>query len=274
MLWVVSGILAISLAMFFLGKPLIPLSELNLSAKIQNPDNFFKVFAIIFPAFTGMTAGVGLSGDLKKPGHSIPLGTMAGTLIGMVIYIFIIIKMGMSATPANLAGDQFVMEPYRSMGTCHLYRSRRGHSFLRDRLDSCRPYAPFRRLHRITSFHSRKNQPVPEFRKRQSQRAHQCDPCDFGHRTCVRFTRERELRRAYYLYVFHGDLRNTLRHQLFRTLCRKPIVPSHIQIKMVPVASRGAGVILHDVPDAAVVCNARDYRHGVDYIWLKHSQKK
>ncbi len=109
MLWVVSGILAISLAMFFLGKPLIPLSELNLSAKIQNPDNFFKVFAIIFPAFTGMTAGVGLSGDLKKPGHSIPLGTMAGTLIGMVIYIFIIIKMGMSATPANLAGDQFVM---------------------------------------------------------------------------------------------------------------------------------------------------------------------
>ena len=40
---------------------------------------FFIVFAIIFPAFTGMTAGVGLSGDLKKPGRSIPLGTILAT---------------------------------------------------------------------------------------------------------------------------------------------------------------------------------------------------
>ena len=36
------------------------------------PLSFFTVFAIIFPAFTGMTAGVGLSGDLKDPGRSIP----------------------------------------------------------------------------------------------------------------------------------------------------------------------------------------------------------
>ncbi len=43
------------------GSPLLPLS-------------FFTVFAIIFPAFTGMTAGVGLSGDLRDPGRSIPLG--------------------------------------------------------------------------------------------------------------------------------------------------------------------------------------------------------
>lgn len=109
MLWIVASILGLSLAMFFLGKPVMPLSELDISAHIQNPDNFFKVFAIIFPAFTGMTAGVGLSGDLKKPGRSIPLGTMAGTLIGMLFYIFIVIKMGISATPDELANDQFIM---------------------------------------------------------------------------------------------------------------------------------------------------------------------
>ena len=109
MLWIVASILAVSLAMFFLGKPIMPLAELNLSARIQNPDNFFKVFAIIFPAFTGMTAGVGLSGDLKKPGRSIPLGTMVGTLTGMVFYVLIVIKMGMSATPEDLANDQFIM---------------------------------------------------------------------------------------------------------------------------------------------------------------------
>jgi amino acid transporter len=64
---------------------------------------FFTVFAIIFPAFTGMTAGVGLSGDLKNPGKSIPLGTLAGTLVGMVVYIFIALKLASSASPEDLA---------------------------------------------------------------------------------------------------------------------------------------------------------------------------
>lgn len=65
--------------------------------------SFFAVFAIIFPAFTGMTAGVGLSGDLENPSKSIPLGTLAGTLSGMVIYVFIAWKLTVSASPAALA---------------------------------------------------------------------------------------------------------------------------------------------------------------------------
>jgi amino acid transporter len=109
MLWIVAGILALSLAMFFLGKPIVSLAEVNLNDKIANSDSFFKVFAIIFPAFTGMTAGVGLSGDLRNPGRSIPLGTMAATLTGMVVYVFVVIKMGVTATPEDLAGDQFIM---------------------------------------------------------------------------------------------------------------------------------------------------------------------
>jgi amino acid transporter len=64
---------------------------------------FFTVFAIIFPAFTGMTAGVGLSGDLRDPGRSIPLGTMAATLTGMVVYFFIAYKLASSASPQDLA---------------------------------------------------------------------------------------------------------------------------------------------------------------------------
>jgi amino acid transporter len=67
------------------------------------PISFFTVFAIIFPAFTGMTAGVGLSGDLRDPGRSIPLGTLAGTLTGMVIYCFIAYKLAVSASPEALA---------------------------------------------------------------------------------------------------------------------------------------------------------------------------
>lgn len=71
---------------------------------------FFFVFAIIFPAFTGMTAGVGLSGDLEKPSKSIPLGTLAATICGMVIYLFISYKLHVSASPEDLANtDRLVM---------------------------------------------------------------------------------------------------------------------------------------------------------------------
>ncbi len=67
------------------------------------PLGFFTVFSIIFPAFTGMTAGVGLSGDLKDPGRSIPVGTLAATITGMVVYIFIAYKLAVSAPPEELA---------------------------------------------------------------------------------------------------------------------------------------------------------------------------
>ncbi|MGK2861313.1 MAG: hypothetical protein ACSLE0_05230 [Chitinophagaceae bacterium] len=72
--------------------------------------SFFIVFSIIFPAFTGMTAGVGLSGDLKNPGKSIPLGTLAGTLCGMFMYILIAWKLSVSAPPQELADtSQMIM---------------------------------------------------------------------------------------------------------------------------------------------------------------------
>ena len=65
--------------------------------------SFFTVFAIIFPAFTGMTAGVGLSGDLRDPGRSIPRGTLAATIGGMVVYLFLAWKLSASAPPEALA---------------------------------------------------------------------------------------------------------------------------------------------------------------------------
>jgi amino acid transporter len=77
------------------------------SPPIPKPDipkiSFFTVFAIIFPAFTGMTAGVGLSGDLRDPGRSIPMGTLAATIGGMVIYFFMAWKLSVSASPEALA---------------------------------------------------------------------------------------------------------------------------------------------------------------------------
>ena len=57
-----------------------------------------------------MTAGVGLSGDLRNPSKSIPLGTLAGTICGMIIYFFIAFKLASSASPIDLANtDSLIM---------------------------------------------------------------------------------------------------------------------------------------------------------------------
>lgn len=108
-LWVVVAILTVSLVMFFLGSRENQSTSLDIFSRVQNPDDFFIVFAIIFPAFTGMTAGVGLSGDLKNPRKSIPLGTLTATVSGMIVYILIAIKLGYSLSPEELAADQFAM---------------------------------------------------------------------------------------------------------------------------------------------------------------------
>ncbi len=117
-LYIVVGILFVSLVLFFLGKTEFQNTE-NLSAfsdSLRNMNEFFVVFAIVFPAFTGMTAGVGLSGDLKNPGRSIPLGSVAATITGMIIYLFIVWKFSVSASPEDLMSDQLIMTRIAIMG--------------------------------------------------------------------------------------------------------------------------------------------------------------
>ena len=110
-LWIVSAILGASIAAFLLGlgpEEIRP-DGFQLTARIEGGDAFGLVFATCFPAFTGMIAGLGLSGDLKNPQRSIPLGTIAATLVGMLVYALVAIKLAQSATPEVLAADQFIM---------------------------------------------------------------------------------------------------------------------------------------------------------------------
>ncbi len=49
--------------------------------------SFVEIFAIFFPAVTGFTAGVAMSGDLKDPKRNIPAGTLIAIIVGFVVYI-------------------------------------------------------------------------------------------------------------------------------------------------------------------------------------------
>ena len=113
MLYIVTGILIVSLLFFFAGSPINPGDDPARAPGNNfgffNGNSFFVMFAICFPAFTGMTAGVGLSGDLRNPSKSIPLGTICGTITGLIIYVLVVWKLSVSASQADLIGKQLIM---------------------------------------------------------------------------------------------------------------------------------------------------------------------
>lgn len=110
-LYIAGTLVLIALLMFFFGKPVngAGIDYFSANVSLKNSGNMFLVLAIIFPAFTGITAGVGLSGDLKNPGKSIPIGTVAATFTGLILYLLICLKFANSALPKDLVENQLIM---------------------------------------------------------------------------------------------------------------------------------------------------------------------
>jgi len=51
------------------------------------------IFAVFFPAVTGFTAGIAMSGDLNDPKRSIPIGTLSAIGVGLLVYLGLAIFM-------------------------------------------------------------------------------------------------------------------------------------------------------------------------------------
>ncbi|HEV2122517.1 MAG TPA: amino acid permease, partial [Chloroflexota bacterium] len=70
---------------------------------------FWGVFAVFFPAATGIMAGANMSGDLENPRRSIPIGTMAAIGLSLVIYLGLAYWLARSATVDELTSNYTIM---------------------------------------------------------------------------------------------------------------------------------------------------------------------
>jgi amino acid transporter len=74
------------------------------------------MFAVIFPAFTGIMAGLGLSGDLKDPQRSIPRGAIGATLVGFAVYLTVTVLLFLGADAQTLRGEPLVWTRVAALG--------------------------------------------------------------------------------------------------------------------------------------------------------------
>ncbi|XP_033827933.1 solute carrier family 12 member 2-like [Periophthalmus magnuspinnatus] len=76
----------------------------NLGPDFRGDETFFSVFAIFFPAATGILAGANISGDLSDPQSAIPKGTLLAILITGITYVAVAISTG-SCIVRDATGD-------------------------------------------------------------------------------------------------------------------------------------------------------------------------
>lgn len=70
---------------------------------------FMVLFGIFFPAVTGFEAGVSMSGDLKNPRKSLPIGAIMAVGIGFIVYIGLAIFYATTVDSYALANDPQIL---------------------------------------------------------------------------------------------------------------------------------------------------------------------
>lgn len=109
--YVVMVLLVAALASFFLGG----LEQWQVNTFWANwmppPEggSFWIIFALFFPAVTGFTQGVSMSGDLKDPAKSLPLGTFLAVGVSIGVYLAVIIVF------AGALPNKTLMENYQAI---------------------------------------------------------------------------------------------------------------------------------------------------------------
>ncbi len=109
--YVVMAVLGTALLSFFAGglqSWSLRLFEENWSVPAST-SGFWVLFALFFPAVTGFTQGVSMSGDLKDPGRSLPLGTLSAVGLSILVYLLASLVFAGALPRAELIGDHAAM---------------------------------------------------------------------------------------------------------------------------------------------------------------------
>ncbi|MBR4476800.1 MAG: Na-K-Cl cotransporter [Kiritimatiellae bacterium] len=108
--YLIMAAIAFSLVSFFLGGAPEGLAAPD-AASVPPALDFWTVFAVFFPAVTGILSGLGMSGDLKDPSRSIPVGTISAVLVGYAIYMAVPIVLDfMVPDAAILRTDTMILQ--------------------------------------------------------------------------------------------------------------------------------------------------------------------
>ncbi|MDM8526942.1 amino acid permease [Anaerolineales bacterium HSG24] len=107
--YLIMTVMAVSLVSFvFTPIPIKPMEEIVWIGSFEDA-SFWQVFAVFFPAVTGIMAGANMSGDLEDPRRSIPLGTLSSVAVTLIIYISLAVVLALVSTPDEMRINQMVM---------------------------------------------------------------------------------------------------------------------------------------------------------------------
>ncbi len=76
----------------------------------EDGESFARIFGVFFPAVTGFTAGVAMSGDLKDPKRTIPIGTMLAIGVGLFVYISLALFLAFYVDADSLRGNYNILK--------------------------------------------------------------------------------------------------------------------------------------------------------------------